>query len=74
MQTKDISCHILINGFMLKIGKCKLLIFNARGAVPCAEVQNMKKQEHMNRQWWMASAVVLLFVALAVAPVAADYP
>jgi hypothetical protein len=34
----------------------------------------MKKQEHMNRQWWMASAVVLLFVALAVAPVAADYP
>jgi len=30
-----------------------------------------KEQTHMNRMWWMASAVVLLFVALAVVPVAA---
>ncbi|MCK9630648.1 MAG: hypothetical protein M0R30_03300 [Methanoregula sp.] len=31
----------------------------------------MTKQAHMNRLWWMASAVVLLFVAAAVVPVAA---
>ena len=31
-----------------------------------------REQERMNRLWWMASAVVLLFVALAVAPVAAS--
>ncbi|AGB01802.1 hypothetical protein [Methanoregula formicica] len=31
-----------------------------------------KEQTHMNRMWWMASAVVLLFVALAVVPVAAS--
>ncbi|MDD5143762.1 hypothetical protein [Methanoregula sp.] len=33
----------------------------------------MKKQEHMNRMWWMASAVVLLFVVTAVMPVAGEY-
>jgi hypothetical protein len=33
-----------------------------------------REQAHMNRMWWMASAVVLLFVATAVVPVAAtDY-
>lgn len=32
----------------------------------------MRKEEaHMNRMWWIASAAVLLFVAAAVAPVAA---
>lgn len=31
-----------------------------------------KEQERMNKMWWMASAVVLLFVALAVVPVAAE--
>jgi len=31
-----------------------------------------REQEHMNRLWVMAAAVVLLFVALAVAPVAAS--
>jgi hypothetical protein len=36
------------------------------------EVESMTKQAHMNRLWWMASAVVLLFVALAVMPVAAS--
>ncbi|MCK9632153.1 MAG: hypothetical protein M0R30_10980 [Methanoregula sp.] len=37
------------------------------------EEQKMAKgKEHNNRLWWMASAVVLLFVALAVAPVAAS--
>jgi hypothetical protein len=37
------------------------------------ERKNMtKEQAHMNRLWWMASAVVLLFVALAVVPVAAE--
>jgi len=34
-----------------------------------------KEQAHMNRMWWIASAAVLLFVALAVVPVAAfDWP
>ena len=32
-----------------------------------------KGNKDMNRLWWMASAVVLLFVALAVGPVAANY-
>jgi len=31
-----------------------------------------KENKDMNRLWWMASAVVLLFVAAAVVPVAAD--
>lgn len=48
-------------------------VVNARGAVPCVEVMNMKKEQaHMNRLWWIASAAVLLFVAAAVMPVAAS--
>jgi hypothetical protein len=39
--------------------------------MPCVEEQNMTK-ERMNKLWWMVSAIVLLFVAAAIMPVAAS--